>query len=858
MAENVGTIEYTVKADTAQLLTGGQEVTKVTGQMEKAFEGVDKSAQTMNTSLTRTAQAVNSASKSGTNMRGVFGQLGYQIQDVSVQLQMGQNAMLVFAQQGSQIASIFGPSGAVVGAIIAVAGALLGSLIPSLMNSESQIDKTKDAIESLGKVIKISESGVAALSNEYASLAKNNAELARQMQTVAIQKYNLAVQDASKAITDIVDDQSSWWRSLNNGAANVKLMGDSLRALDITTDDFSEAMKQAAGAGVAFQYQTNTIINTVAMLSSQFGISDQQAYQLSKSLNSLSKNPTPEMLTQTVSLLQSFKSNTSDGTKAVNELSEQLITAGASMAEAKRIADQLASSIGNLSTAAQQTNFEQMQQQLKTEIIALRDGKLAAEKYALANADIAEDKKPVIAALLEEKHNLEQQAKAQKASGQAAKKTSAAESEVNRQIQQMQQVASGAQMSMDGLNREQYINQAVSKIAAKATEQQKVAMAEAAGAAFDATQKQKDLNAAISADPTRKENKAYQDATAQLDRQLQGNLLSQEQYNSQSEQLAVQHQQALAKIASQQAVSPQQQAAGDVDPVQQLANENAQKIALIQQYEQARVISSQQADALIAASQTQYEQQRLAAIEQQYRAQSQLNDFMMSTIDAVGQRTTNAITGLITGTQSASDAVRNLASTILDQAVGALVQMGVQAIKNMVIGQTAASASTALAATTGAAMAAAYAPAAALASLASFGANSAPAMAGITSTVGLAQGLALAGARRYGGTTSAGSMYRVNESGEPEMFQSSSGKQYMMPTTSGKVIPAGEVAGGGTGAPVLNIYNYSSASVDAQATQNSDGSWTLEAFVADMNNGGPASQAITANHNVKRTPRGQN
>lgn len=230
----------------------------------------------------------------------------------------------------------------------------------------------------------------------------------------------------------------------------------------------------------------------------------------------------------------------------------------------------------------------------------------------------------------------------------------------------------------------------------------------------------------------------------------------------------------------------------------------------------------------------------------------------MSTIDAVGQRTTNAITGLITGTQSASDAVRNLASTILDQAVGALVQMGVQAIKNMVIGQTAASASTALAATTGAAMAAAYAPAAALASLASFGANSAPAMAGITSTVGLAQGLALAGARRYGGTTSAGSMYRVNESGEPEMFQTSGGKQYMMPTTSGKVVPAGDVAGGGTGAPVLNIYNYSSASVDAQATQNSDGSWTLEAFVADMNNGGPASQAITANHNVKRTPRGQN
>lgn len=805
--ENVGGIEYTVKADTAQLLKAGREVVNVSSGMEKSFDEVDKSAKALTTSLTKTSQAVNVASSAGRNMRGVFGQLGYQIQDISVQLQMGQNAMLVFAQQGSQIASIFGPSGAVVGAIIAVSGALIGSLVPSLFNSESQAEKTKTAIEELGKVITFSQSGVAALSNEYANLAKTNAALAQQMQTVAIQKYQLAVEDASKAITGIVDDQSSWWRSLNNGSANVKLMGSALSTLEITTDNFSDAMKQAVNAGAAFQYQTNTIINTVAMLSSQLGISDQQAYQLSKSLNDLAKNPTPEMLTQTVSLLQSFKSTTTDGTKAINALSEQLVTAGASMADAKRIADQLTNSIGNLATAAQQTNFEQMQQQLQTEIIALKDGKLAAEKYALANADIAADKKPVISALLEEKNRLEEQAKAQKNSTSAAKRTASAEAEVEKQIEQMQQQAAGAALAMEGLNREQYINQAVSKISAKATEQQKDAMAAAAGAAFDATQKQKDLNAAIAADPTRKENTAYQAATEQLDRQLQGNLISQEQYNSRSEQLAVQHQQALAKISSQQVVTPQQQAAGEVDPVQQLANENAQKLALIQQYEQARIITTQQADALIAATQTKYDQQRLAAIEQQYRAQSQLNEFTMSMIDAVGQRTTNAITGLITGTQSAEEAVRGLASTILNQAVGALVQMGIQAVKNMVIGQTAAASSTAMAAATGATMASAYAPAAAMASLASFGANAAPAAAGITSTVALASGLALAGGRRYGGTTSSGSMYRVNESGEPEMFQSSGGKQYMMPTTSGKVVPASDVGGGGASEPVNVVIN---------------------------------------------------
>ncbi len=61
------------------------------------------------------------------------------------------------------------------------------------------------------------------------------------------------------------------------------------------------------------------------------------------------------------------------------------------------------------------------------------------------------------------------------------------------------------------------------------------------------------------------------------------------------------------------------------------------------------------------------------------------------------------------------------------------------------IGTTSAGVAAATAAVTGTAMAASYAPAAAMASLASFGANSAPAMAGITATTTLAEGLALAG-----------------------------------------------------------------------------------------------------------------
>ena len=78
-------------------------------------------------------------------MRGAFGNLGHQVQDVAVQLQMGTSATRVFTQQGSQIAGAFGPTGAIVGGILAVGGALLTSLIPSLVESEKKMKALKKA-----------------------------------------------------------------------------------------------------------------------------------------------------------------------------------------------------------------------------------------------------------------------------------------------------------------------------------------------------------------------------------------------------------------------------------------------------------------------------------------------------------------------------------------------------------------------------------------------------------------------------------------------------------------------------------------------------------------------------------------
>jgi len=89
------------------------------------------------------------ASKSMGRMRGAAGQLGFQVQDIAVQLQSGTNAMIVFGQQGSQIAGAFGPGGAILGAVIAVGAAVGTMLVAAFSKGTQSSEDLKAEIEGL-------------------------------------------------------------------------------------------------------------------------------------------------------------------------------------------------------------------------------------------------------------------------------------------------------------------------------------------------------------------------------------------------------------------------------------------------------------------------------------------------------------------------------------------------------------------------------------------------------------------------------------------------------------------------------------------------------------------------------------
>ena len=116
--------------------------TKVKDGASAGFRKVDKA-------MKNTAKQGKVLNQQFRFMRGGLGQVGHQVQDVAVQLQMGQNAMLVFGQQGSQIASLFGPGGAMFGAVIAIGAALSMSLAPALFGATEAAKELKDANKDL-------------------------------------------------------------------------------------------------------------------------------------------------------------------------------------------------------------------------------------------------------------------------------------------------------------------------------------------------------------------------------------------------------------------------------------------------------------------------------------------------------------------------------------------------------------------------------------------------------------------------------------------------------------------------------------------------------------------------------------
>ncbi|HCE8848782.1 TPA: tail protein (tape measure) [Klebsiella pneumoniae] len=832
---------------------------------------------------------VDTGAKSHGTWKNSVQQAGYQVQDFIIQVQGGQSALVAFAQQGSQLAGAFGAGGAVVGAVIALSSVVAGALITSLNGGKNAMDSLKDAAETMDKVITISNQGVAALSDKYAVLARTNADVATILRNQALLEYNNAIAKIPKAISDASNSFVTLGEravaALGGASPSIKKFNDELAALEVTAGDWGDAIQQANSKGQHASGIVSSLSATVGSLSSRLSISRQAAFDLAKQLSDLSNNPTPEALQKVIVSLQSMRTSTKEGQDAVAGLVGTLNDLWIAALNAKQSIDSVSKATDNL-TAGQKNLIQQSERslalsKLQGEARARLQAQFAAEDAGFAKDDPHTKQMENDAAATYRNTQAQKDLKSQQTAG-----ATAAES-IAQKLANLKQQAELAAGSTQELSRESAMLRAEQSLGKSASADQIQQARTYAAAVWDTTAALKARNAV----PELKENADYTAQKSQLEmikgaKDAQGNLIiSQKQYNQASEQLEQQHQVNLAKIRAGQVVTPQQQAQGEVDPVQRLTNQHAQELALIQQFETQKGQLTANGLALMNAANTQYEQARIAAQWEIFRNQSTTNELMASAVDGFASQAANSLTGLIDGTQSASEAFRNLGSAIANSVVQALVEVGVQYLKNAAMAMIADKMTSSSSQQAGAQTAAAWAPAAAAASIATFGGAAIAGIAGMVAAFAI--GAALAGKRKNGGTVGAGGAYQVGEGNMPELLQTKNGL-IMIPGDRGRVFSNKDVTGSSptiqkasTGKEYLPASSASSSQsgdsskrsiqVNIQLIDQTNGNQhnitgveavqqgdvvTVSGFLEDMDRGGPMSSGMESLYGLRRRANG--
>ncbi|EOE5505693.1 tape measure protein [Cronobacter sakazakii] len=817
--KQLGNIVYQVEMDVAQLIAAQQKVNQRLDQMDGSFNKSSQSAGRFEGALNKVGIAIAGAFTIETAKRIIeIGDemitLQARISRLSSSVDEAKKTMATLSSISSQtgnslseterlwesLTSALKETGATNSQILALTTTLqkIGSI------GGSSTEEMANALRQFGQSI----SGGIVRAEEFNSILEQMPELARQIAAglgISIGQLRqrmlegkLTAQDALNAI----QQQSS---KVNEEFEKMPVsIGRAKNSLDVAFRNAINDLNQAIGLTSTLAGLMQSVADNLNFYNSNVGessrmnklISDQKKYneEISDSIRWY----------ETESIYQIRRNEAANKLKIVEgEIAHIRAKAAAEAQKSQKfIAPQ---SKGD--DAATQKLVKNSERRLA---LAKLEGEARARlqaQYDAADAGITDQKR--VKALQDEYAETYRVTEARKESNKEGKQSASQAESIAQKLEALKQQSQLAADSTGELSREQAMLNAELSLGKGATQAQIQQARQYAATKWDTANAIKAQAAAEKLLPEARENASYKQDVQDLNTALAAKKITQEQYNQTIERLEANHQATLAKIRAQAVVSPQQEAVAQVNPVQQLANENAQKLALIKQFEQQSLLSHQQAMELRNATDMQYEQQRINAQWEIYRNQSEINQLAASAIDSLQGGATNAITGLVNGTQNLQEAFANIGTTILGSVVGGLVEMGIQWVKSQIMGQAAAAASLASTMAQATAAASAWAPAAISASIATYGSAAAVGQTAYAGSLLAAKGMAVAGAREHGGPVSANSMYRVGEGGKPEIYQANNGSQYMIPGDNGRVISNRDMQkGGGGGSSIIQNINF--------------------------------------------------
>ncbi|HIE9282207.1 TPA: tape measure protein [Klebsiella pneumoniae] len=882
MAEKVGDLYYDVDIETAKLISGSRKASDVLGAMDKSARGasagidkLDNSGQKAAGSMDVLKSALSGVASAITVSLIIdYGKAFLEVADNVTQLQSRIARLSSGADEAKVTFSALAQIASNTGASLQNTQSLWEKLTSSLKGTgatNSQILFLTDTLQKIGRVGGSSAEEMATAlrqfgqsidggvvrAEEFNSVVESMPELARQMaaglglSTGQLRQAMLDGKITAEAALNAIAKQSAVVNQEFNKLP--RTMEQASNSLTVSLSLLVGKMNEATGASTTMVAIIDSISAAIDRLSGRTETAAQKIADLTSTAEMYSKRA------RTWSWLG--LDGWSQQNKALSVLSTKAATLAGDLSAVGKASEDAANSqkgFGGVNAAnPKQDNLIKISERRLA--LAKLEGEARARlqaQYDAADAGVTDPKR--IKALQDEYAETYRVTEARKESDKAGKQSASTADSIAQKLESLRQESELAADSTEGLTREQQLLRAEQSLGAHATDEQKKKARDYKAAALDAAAAAKGVSEALRAMPEQAENKSYAESMQNLKAALNAGKIDLQEYNAATEQMEQQHQANLAKIRSQQVVNPTQQALSEVDPVQQLANQHAQELALIQQFEQQGVLAHENALALKNAADRQYEQQRIAAQWEILSQQSLGYNMLTSAVDAFSGNASNAITGLLTGTMSAQEAMQSLGNTILNSVINSIVQVGVEMLKNFIIGQTIGAASTANGLLQASLLTNAWTPAAYAASVATGGA--AAKVGAVAYGSGLATSMALStvsGARYNGGPVSAGGLYQVGEKGKPEIYQASTGKQYMIPGDNGKVISNKDMNGGQVQVNIQFYDQTSGGQHSFQAQASQEGSVvTVEGFLTDVDRNGPMSSAIQSAFGLGRKAQG--
>ena len=904
MAEKAGEIYYDIEADVSGLIQAQQQVNKRLDQMESKFEQSSRSAGRFEGALNKVGVAIAAAftidaAKKLIAIGDEMVTLQARVARLSPSIDVAKETLSALSAIASQtgnslseterlwesLTTALKETGATNSQILGLTSTLqkIGTI------GGSSTEEMANALRQFGQSI----SGGIVRAEEFNSILEQMPELARQIAAglgISIGELRKRMLEGKLTAQDALNAIQKQSQSVN----------EEFEKMPVSIDRAKNSLD------VAFKNAINDLNQAIGLTSTLAGLMQSVADNLNYYNNNVGDS---SRMPKLIKLQQDLNSELKDSQRWYESDSVFQARRAQAAVQLKQVEGEIAhirakaqKDAGNNQFNAPATKGDDaatkklVQNSERRLALAKLEGEARARlqaQYDAADAGVTDQKR--IKALQDEYAETYRVTEARKESNKVGKQSETQSESIAQKLANLKQQSELAADSTQELSREQAILTAQLSLGKGATQEQVALAGQYAATKWDTANAIRAQAAAEKLLPEARENASYTQDVKDLQTALDAKKITQQQYDQTSEQLEAQHQANLAKIRSQQAVTPQQQAAGDVDPVQNLANQHAQQLALIQQYEQQGVIVHNQALLLKNAADMQYEKARADAQWALFTQQSVGYEALGAAVDAFGAQASNALTGIITGSMSASDALQSIGNTILNDVINTFVQMGLQQAKSAIMGasvQQATIAATtatqvgALATTTAASTAsagttmAAWLPAALVASVGSFGAAAIIGGAALVGAFALSK--TLSSGRKNGGPVSAGSVYPVGEGNLPEFMQTSKGL-FMIPGDDGRVFSNKDVTSGSpsikkasTGSEYLSQASGSSGSSGSQTSksisvnvqfydQTSGGQHsfeaqamqqgnvlTVDAFLRDLDSAGPMASGMESTYGLRR------